>query len=124
MLQCPRCGRQFPDDVYVCPDDLTPLRADDTLSDAPVDPLIGRVFEGKYRLEETLGGGGMGTVYRATHLLIDRQVAIKGLSQRFVGDRTGQERFPREPPAPARMHHPNPLTVNTLSTTTSAVSYT
>jgi serine/threonine protein kinase len=117
MLQCPRCGRQFPDNVHVCPDDFTPLRADDTISDARVDPLIGRVFDGKYRLEEPLGGGGMGTVYRATHLLIERQVAIKVLSQRFVGDQTAQERFRREARAAGRMHHPNAVTVNDFGTT-------
>jgi serine/threonine protein kinase len=117
MLQCPRCGRQFPDNVHVCPDDFTPLRADDTISDVPVDPLIGRVFDGKYRLEEPLGGGGMGTVYRATHLLIERSVAIKVLSQRFVGDQTAQERFRREARAAGRMHHPNAVTVNDFGTT-------
>jgi eukaryotic-like serine/threonine-protein kinase len=117
MLQCPRCGRQFPDGVHVCPDDFTPLRADDTMSDVPVDPLIGRVFDGKYRLEEPLGGGGMGTVYRATHLLIERPVAIKVLSQRFVGDQTAQERFRREARAAGRMHHPNAVTVNDFGTT-------
>ena len=117
MLQCPRCGRQFPDNVHLCPDDFTPLRADDTISDRPVDPLIGRVFDGKYRLEELLGGGGMGTVYRATHLLIERPVAIKVLSQRFVGDHTAQERFRREARAAGRMHHPNAVSVNDFGTT-------
>jgi serine/threonine protein kinase len=117
MLQCPRCGRQFPDNVHVCPDDFTPLRADDTISDVPVDPLIGRVFDGKYRLEEPLGGGGMGTVYRATHLLIERPVAIKVLSQRFVGDQTAQERFRREARAAGRMHHPNAVMVNDFGAT-------
>ncbi len=117
MLQCPRCGRQFPDNVHVCPDDFTPLRADDTIPDAPVDPLIGRVFDGKYRLDEPLGGGGMGMVYRATHLIIERPVAIKVLSQRFVGDQTAQERFRREARAAGRMHHPNAVTVNDFGTT-------
>src|SRR5574341_2092003 len=92
MLQCPRCGKQYPDDVHVCPVDFTPLGADATIADVPVDPLIGRVFDGKYRLDDRLGGGGMGTVYRATHLLIDRPVAIKVLGQRFVGDETAQQR--------------------------------
>ena len=84
MLQCLRCGEQYPDDVFVCPLDQTPLQADATVADVPLDPLLGRVFDGKYRLDEPLGGGGMGTVYRATHLLIDRPVALKVLSQRFV----------------------------------------
>jgi eukaryotic-like serine/threonine-protein kinase len=117
MLQCPRCGRQFPDNVHVCPDDFTPLQADATLSDIPTDPLIGRVFDGKYELVERLGGGGMGTVYRATHLLIDRPVAIKVLSQRFVGDETAQQRFRREARAAGSMQHPNAVTVTDFGTT-------
>jgi eukaryotic-like serine/threonine-protein kinase len=117
MLQCPRCSRQFTDDVYVCPDDFTPLRADETIADAPVDPLIGRVFDGKYRLDERLGGGGMGTVYRATHMLIERPVAVKVLSQRFVGDETAQQRFRREARASGRGHHPNAVMVNDFGAT-------
>jgi serine/threonine protein kinase len=103
--------------VYVCPDDFTSLQADATLSDASVDPLIGRVFEGKYRLDERLGGGGMGTVYRATHLLIERPVAVKVLSQRFVGDETAQQRFRREARASGRMQHPNAVMVNDFGAT-------
>jgi len=117
MLQCPRCGRQFPDDLHVCPDDFTPLQADATVADIPIDPLIGQAFDGKYRLDERLGGGGMGTVYRATHLLIERPVAIKVLSQRFVGDETAQQRFRREARAAGRMHHPNAVTVTDFGTT-------
>src|SRR5690242_20651575 len=103
MLQCPRCGRRFSNDVLVCPADQTPLQADATIADIPLDPLLNRVFDEKYRLNERLGGGGMGTVYRATHLLIDRPVAIKVLSQRFVGDETAQQRFRREARAAGRM---------------------
>lgn len=117
MLQCPRCSRHFPDDVHVCPDDFTPLQADATIADLHADPLIGAVFDGKYRLDERLGGGGMGTVYRGTHLLIDRAVAIKVLSQRFVGDETAQQRFRREARAAGRMQHPNAVMVNDFGTT-------
>ena len=107
----------------MCAADLTPLRADATLAEAPVDRLIGRVFDGKYRLDDRLGGGGMGTVYRATHLFIERQVAIKVLSQRFVGDETAQQRFHREARAAGRMQHPNAVTVTDFGTTTDGYLY-
>src|SRR6266852_2003875 len=123
MLQCPRCGRQFPDTEAVCPDDFTPLRADETIADVPVDPLIGRVFDNKYRLDERLGGGGMGTVYRATHLMIERPVAVKVLSQRFVGDETAQQRFRREARASGRMQHPNAVMVNDFGATEDGCLY-
>jgi serine/threonine-protein kinase len=77
----------------------------------------------KYRLDERLGGGGMGTVYRATHLLIDRQVALKVLSQRFVGDQTAQQRFRREARAAGRMQHPNAVTVTDFGATEDGYLY-
>jgi serine/threonine-protein kinase len=123
MLQCPRCGRQFSNDVLVCPSDHTPLQADATLADVQLDPLLGQVFDGKYRLDERLGGGGMGTVYRATHLLIDRPVALKVLSQRFVGDQTAQQRFRREARAAGRMQHPNAVTVTDFGATEDGYLY-
>jgi serine/threonine protein kinase len=123
MLQCPRCARQYPDDIHVCPADLTPLQADATLADVQLDPLIGRTFEGKYRLDERLGGGGMGTVYKATHLLIERPVALKVLSQRFVGDLTAQQRFRREARAAGRMQHPNAVTVTDFGATEDGYLY-
>ena len=123
MLHCPRCGEQYPDDVHVCPADFTPLQADATLADAPTDRLIGRVFDGKYRLDERLGGGGMGTVYRATHLLIDRTVAVKVLSQRFLEDETAKQRFHRDARAAGRMQHPNAVTLTDFGATTDGKLY-
>ncbi len=123
MLQCPRCGRRFSNDVLVCPADQTPLQADATIADVPIDPLLCRVFDEKYRLDERLGGGGMGTVYRGTHLLIDRPVAIKVLSQRFVGDDTAQQRFRREGRAAGRMQHPNAVSVTDFGATSDGYLY-
>lgn len=123
MLHCPRCGRQFLNNEAVCPFDHAPLQAEATVADVLIDPLLGRVFDGKYRLDERLGGGGMGTVYRATHLLIDRQVAVKVLSQRFVGDQTAQQRFRREARAAGRMQHPNAVIVTDFGATEDGYLY-
>jgi serine/threonine protein kinase len=118
MLHCPQCGRQYAQGERVCPLDQTPLQADPTIAvEAPIDPMIGRTFDGKYRLDEKLGVGGMGTVYRATHLLIDRPVAIKVLNSRFVEDEAAQIRFRREARAAGRLQHANAVTVTDFGTT-------
>ena len=112
MLHCPTCGRHYSSDLEVCPEDQTPLQADATVAGgAPVDPLIGHTLDGKYRLEARLGIGGMGTVYRARHLLIDRPVAIKVLNPRFVEDEAARTRFRREAKAAGRLQHTNAVTV-------------
>jgi serine/threonine protein kinase/tetratricopeptide (TPR) repeat protein len=124
MLHCPQCGRQFGEDVTVCPEDKTPLQADSTVAtNVPVDPLVGRTFDEKYRLDERLGEGGMGTVYRATHLLIERPVAIKVLNPRFVEDEAAQERFRREARAAGRLQHSNAVAVTDFGRTSDGYVY-
>ena len=71
-----------------------------------------RKFEGReqiagYRLLERLGGGAMGTVYKARQLSLDRDVAIKILSPELAEDPTFVERFLREAKAVARLNHAN-----------------
>jgi serine/threonine protein kinase/ketosteroid isomerase-like protein len=61
----------------------------------------------KYRLDRLLGRGGMGAVYAATHLDLDRPVAIKLLLSDFTADTEALERFRREARAAARLNHPN-----------------
>jgi eukaryotic-like serine/threonine-protein kinase len=126
MLQCPKCLRQFDAGETVCPHDGTPLGADATVAgeDAlPRDVLIGSTLDDKYRLEERLGEGGMGTVYRATHLLIERNVAIKVLSPRFVTDDAARERFRREARAAGRLQHTNAVTVTDFGETREGLVY-
>lgn len=108
----------------MCPDDGTPLQADPTVAmPAPVDPLVGRTLDEKYRLDEHLGAGGMGTVYRATHLLIDRPVAIKVLNPRYVEDEAAQTRFRREARAAGRLQHANAVTVTDFGSTSDGLVY-
>lgn len=112
MLQCPKCGRRYSADFEFCPEDHTALQADSTVAEAPpVDPLVGHTLDDKYHLEARLGIGGMGTVYRARHLLIDRPVAVKVLNQRFVEDEAARTRFRREARAAGRLQHTNAVTV-------------
>jgi serine/threonine-protein kinase len=124
MLHCPQCGRQYAHGEQICAADQTPLQADSTqAATVPVDTMIGRTFDEKYRLDEKLGVGGMGTVYRATHLLIDRPVAIKVLNPRFVEDEAAQIRFRREARAAGRLQHANAVTVTDFGATTDGFVY-
>lgn len=61
---------------------------------------------GGYRREELLGSGGMGTVYRALGMKLDRAVAIKFLSVE-VADTTAQRRFQREARLASSLNHPH-----------------
>jgi serine/threonine-protein kinase len=86
------------------------------------DSLEGRVIENKYRLEERIGVGGMGAVYRATRLLIGDEVAIKLMHADFVRD-TEAERFRREAQAAARLKHPNAVSVYDFGVTNDGTLY-
>jgi hypothetical protein len=65
----------------------------------------GDVLEGKWRLEEVLGAGGMGQVFRARDLALDRSVAIKLLHAALCEDPESVARFEREARAMARLEH-------------------
>ncbi len=124
MLHCPTCGKYYTPDVQFCPADQTPLQADATIAgEAPRDPLIGKTLNEKYRIEERLGIGGMGTVYRARHMLIDRPVAIKVLNQRFVEDDAARTRFEREAKAAGRLRHVNAVSVTDFGETSEGYVY-
>jgi serine/threonine protein kinase len=71
-----------------------------------VDPLVGAAVGG-YRIEARLGRGGMGTVYRAVQISLDRTVALKILAPRFARDVDFVRRFTAEAQAAARLNHPN-----------------
>jgi serine/threonine protein kinase len=69
--------------------------------------LIGMVIDGRYRLDATLGRGGMGLVYRATHVGLRRQVAVKILHPSLAASPEVRNRFEREALAVGRVDHPN-----------------
>src|SRR6202166_1993477 len=69
-----------------------------------------------YRIEEKIGAGGMGVVYRAHDEQLDRDVAIKVLPSRSLADETTQKQFRREALPLARLNHPNVATVHEFGT--------
>lgn len=73
----------------------------------PVDELTGQLISGRYRVEQCLGRGAMGEVYRATHTLMAKTVAIKVLRAQLEHRDDLVERFRREAQAAAHIDHPN-----------------
>ena len=74
---CPQCGGEYDTTDRFCPKDGTPLRPK-----AGGDPLIGRVIADRYLILALIGEGGMGRVYLAEHVKMNRQCAVKVMNPR------------------------------------------
>jgi eukaryotic-like serine/threonine-protein kinase len=81
------------------------------LATTQVAPVLGQCFEGRYRIEEPLGDGGMGLVYRARHIALGRPVALKVLRKGRNECWVSRRRFEREARALGQLVHPNIVAV-------------
>ncbi|MBX3260798.1 MAG: protein kinase, partial [Labilithrix sp.] len=81
------------------------------MSDAAAPALIGRRVAGKFVVEELLGGGAMGAVYRARDDSLDRNVALKVMHPTVAVDPSFVSRFHREARAASRLDHPSSMRV-------------
>ena len=121
MAVCRTCGRLWPDDHAVCPDDgtrlgppsamphgqgaLAPnLQQTQVLSDEDLAPGS---LVGEYRIEKKIGEGGMGAVYGAKHPLIGKRAAVKVIKRELSANPEAVDRFVREAQAVNTIGHPN-----------------
>lgn len=74
------------------------------------DPAIGSTLAG-YRIDALIARGGMGVVYRATHIALDRPVALKVIARDLAAKQGFRDRFLRESRLAARLDHPNVVPV-------------
>jgi eukaryotic-like serine/threonine-protein kinase len=83
----------------------------------PTDPMLGRVVAGRYRLEARAGEGGMGIVYRARHVLIDRVVALKLIRPDLRGETHLRAWMLREARAANRVDHAHIIDIHDIGET-------
>lgn len=112
---CSKCGEPFIKEALYCPHDGTLL---DTQ-----EPFIGKVLDGKYKIEHLIGKGGMGNVYHAKHLHIGFPVAVKILHPDLTTDTTAVERFRREARSARAVNHPNAIQIMDFGITPDNILY-
>ena len=104
---CTNCGRPIAPNQNFCGGcDVSVMAESD-----PTDPYVGRLVDGKYLIEQLVGTGAMGVVYRAKHVTLNKQVALKILRRSLMGDTTVARRFKQEARAASRLNHPNTIQI-------------
>jgi serine/threonine protein kinase/tetratricopeptide (TPR) repeat protein len=117
---CPQCDARVLDEHRFCPacgSDLSAVAAHDG------DPYVGVVIEERYRIEELLGIGAMGRVYRAEQTTLRKPFAIKILSPQLTNDPDSQVRFANEAHNCASLNHPNVVSVVDYGRTRDGITY-
>ena len=114
LKECPACGACYDHGDETCTKDGHALSLT-----VPVD----RTIDGRYRLDQLLGRGGMGAVYAATDVRLGRGVAVKVMRDAVLASAESRRRFHREARACARLRHQNIVAVYDYGTTGHDVAY-
>src|SRR3954466_8461592 len=110
MRFCDTCRSTYPTDFTTCPKDQSVLRETDEL-------VEGMVLRGKYEIKGTIGVGGMAAVYRAHHLHLKEDLAIKVVAPRLTGDKDFLDRFRTEAVITRKLRHPNAVRLDDFDIT-------
>ena len=111
---CPRCQRCVELAKATCPDDGTAL--------VPV-PGLPPIVDGKYRVDAQVGRGGMGAVFKARDVRLDRDVAVKVVRADLLASPDARVRFRREAQVVARLQHPAVVAVFDYGTFADGAAY-
>lgn len=116
VTECSHCRKRYENSVRFCPVDgyaVVPVAVS----------MLGRTLMGQFQIQSVCGHGATGTVYRATQVGIDREVAVKLLRADLLKDPDVVKRFVREARAGARLNHSNIATVHMVGQTEEGVPF-
>ncbi len=109
MPYCPACNTKYEDAKKFCPKDGTELQENEPPA---VPSRVGQILADRYRIARLLGAGGMGEVYEAEHVYLNKRVALKLLRPEITGNKEAVERFQREARSTSEIGHENIVTVD------------
>jgi serine/threonine protein kinase len=121
MKNCPRCKAEYPDYAVVCPLDGIGLVFPQNKSIA--DPLLNSTLDNRYRIISKIGEGGMGTVYLAEHITLQRNLAVKVLRREFAEDEEAIRRFTNEARVASKIGHDNIVEISDFGKTPNGSFY-
>jgi eukaryotic-like serine/threonine-protein kinase len=113
--KCESCNATFDRGIQFCPNCGSRL--------VTINTILGQTLDGRYRIDSVLGRGGMGVVYKATHIRLDAPCAVKILHRELVSNQLAIERFRREARAAGRIQHPNAIQVTDFGVAADNVVY-
>jgi len=117
LMQCPKCKKAFPSEKSFCPYDGS------ALANASQTDFVSFQIDSKYQIDEKIGEGTTGTIYKATHLQLQAPVAVKLMRRDLVNNPTAVERFRREAYAAMKIRHPNAIAVMDFGITSDELVY-
>ena len=110
-LPCPKCQKPLEEGPNFCPWCGEDLRGLSPHSATLSGPWAGVLIDGRYRLKEKLGEGGMGTVYKVEHVRMGKVLALKVLRPEVALDKQLKQRFQQEARVVSRLSHTNTIQV-------------
>ncbi len=126
---CSQCSLRYEGGEVFCPNDgarLTPYEGSGSFSQPSepyVDPLLGQTLSGRYRILRKIGEGGMGIVYEAEHILIEKRVGLKVLREDFSSRPDVVERFRQEAKSASKIGHEHIIDISDFGETARGESF-
>jgi len=127
MKICPSCKSEYPGGEIFCPNDGARLsrlsQFDGVQPTEEGDPLVGTILNERYDILRQIGEGGMGLVYEAEHVAIEKRVALKVLRDDFSSRPEVVERFKQEAKSASRIGSDHIVDISDFGVTPRGASY-